>query len=335
MKISIVIPNWNGKHRLESCLPACLDQTLACDIVVVDNGSVDGSVEFLKKNYPTVIVIEHEKNLGFAGGVNAGIRYSLKQNYDYIGLLNNDAIVDKNWAKELVKCLEKNEEVGAATCKLLGPGGKYIDSTGDQYSTWGLPIARQRDEPPEAAPDTSELVFGACAGASVYRPAMFKEVGLLDEDFFAYYEDSDLNFRMQHAGWKAMYWPAATASHAIGGTSGSIKGFTTYQTTKNLPMVFFKNVPTKLLPYTLPRFAAAYYLVLFNSLIAGRGWPAFKGHIVWLSRIPSTLKKRNIIQKQSKVSAEYISSILLHDLPPDARKLRLFRYAISLGRIKP
>ncbi|MEK9195758.1 MAG: glycosyltransferase family 2 protein, partial [Patescibacteria group bacterium] len=149
MKIYIVIPNWNGKSRLKSCLDAVKAQSLKCSVVVVDNGSKDGSVEYLKKNYPEVELIEHKVNKGFAGGVNAGIKYALDKGADYIALLNNDAVIDKDWAKEPVNCLEQNSHIGAATCKLLGPKGGSIDSTGDQYSIWGLPIARQRGEAPE------------------------------------------------------------------------------------------------------------------------------------------------------------------------------------------
>ncbi len=325
MRVFVVVLNWNGKELIEDCLDSLLMQTRKAEVVVVDNGSKDGSQRLIREKYPEVHLIEEDKNHGFAGGVNIGINYSIEKGADAIALFNNDAVAEKDWLKNLVKYLEKDESLGAVTCKFLSRDGKHIDSTGDLYSIWGLTIARQRNRPPSEAKSKPELVFGATAGASLYRAETAKDVGLFDEKFFAYYEDTDFSFRIQLAGWKVMYSPAAIAYHATGSTSSKIKGFTTYQTMKNLPMLFFKDVPLGLMPKMLPRFFMAYYLILFNSIFSKRSWPAVKGHLLWISNIPYVLMQRRKIQNNKKVSNDYIDSVLFQDLPDDAFRLRKFR----------
>ena len=146
-RVSVVVPNWNGKDALGDCLDSLLAQTQPCRVIVVENGSTDGSLEFLQTKYPSVTVMANKKNLGFAGGVNTGIRKSLADDDDFVALFNNDAVASKNWLKQLVADLSVNTDAGIATCKLVDTSGKHLDSTGDMYTTWGLPYPRGRGEP--------------------------------------------------------------------------------------------------------------------------------------------------------------------------------------------
>lgn len=333
MKIAVVIPNWNGAELISECLKSLEAQSIKVHVIVVDNGSTDNSIRIIEQNFPKMILLKNSVNLGFSGGVNTGLRYALSKNYDCIGLFNNDAVADKDWAKELCGLLQERNDLGAVAGKLLKRDGKLIDSTGDLYSSWGLPIARQRNELATKAIQDKQDVFGATAGACMYKSEALKQNGLFDEKFFAYYEDTDFNFRFQLNGWKIAYTPKAIAYHAIGGTSSKLSGFTTYQTMKNLPMLFFKDVPLALMPRMLPRFFTAYYSILFNSFFAGRGWPALKGHFHFLGNIPHVISERRKIQKNKKVNIDYIWSIIYKDLPPDAQKLRRLRSILSLGRI--
>ena len=161
---------------------------------------------------------------------------------------------------------------------------------------------------------------------------MFNQIGLFDEDFFAYYEDVDLSFRAQLAGWKVLYQPKAEAYHHTGTTSGKIKGFTTYQTFKNYPLLLWKNVPGKLLFRIIPRFTLAYCSIYIASLGGGRGWPATKGAIRMITLLPKKSLERRKIQKGRKVEVGYINSILTHDLPPNADKLRRLRSFFTRGK---
>jgi len=333
--VFVVVPNWNGAERLAACLDSLLAQSLAARVVVVDNGSVDGSLALLEK-YPAVEVIRHSRNLGFAGGVNAGFRRAIEEGADYVAAFNNDAVADKRWLEELVKCLAANPAAGIAACKLLSADGRHLDSTGDYYTVWGLPYPRGRGEAGLDKYDSAVEIFGASGGASLYRVAMLQAVGLFDEDFFAYYEDVDLSFRAQLAGWKVRYAPAAVAYHAIGATSGQIKGFATYQTVKNLPMLFWKNVPPgRIFISVLPRFTLAYLAIIGSALRRGQVWPVAKGWAVYAWLLPKKLAQRYRIQRARQVSKDYIWSLLIHDLPPNARALRRLRAGWRKRRCKP
>lgn len=332
MKISVVIPNWNGADELPACLDSLLAQSQEHQIIVVDNGSTDSSRELLYSHYPQITVIPLPHNTGFAGGVNAGLRLSAAEGYEYSALMNNDAVADKSWLKNLVETMEDNPRIGILTSKMINDTGEYIDSTGDIYTIWGLPYPRGRREADNGQYDDRKDVFGASGGASLYRHKMLAEIGLFDEDFFAYYEDIDISFRAQLAGWKVMYEPSAKVFHHIGATSVKIKGFATYHTVKNLPILAIKDVPRGLLRKVLPRLALAHFLFFGRAVARGHGWPALKGFCKMLILLPKKLRQRRLIQKGRKVSARYINSILTHDLPPNARNLRKLRGLWPLHR---
>lgn len=320
---AVVVPNWNGEDSLSECLDSLLIQTM--NVIVVENGSKDNSLELLKSNYPKVKVVVHDKNLGFAGGVNSGIRTAIADGFEYVALFNNDAVADKNWLKSLEDEFNTNTEVGIATCKLLTHDGKHIDSTGDIYTVWGLPYPRGRDEPISSKYDKQRDIFAASGGASIYRVKMLEEIGLFDEDFFAYYEDVDISFRAQLAGWKVKFVPDAIAYHQIGASSSKIHGFTTLQTMKNLPLLLIKNVPRKYVLRMSLRLLLVQSLFLGRAITSGRGVPAIKGSLKALVLIPRKASERRKIQLSKKVSDEYIWSIITHDLPPNAHALRNVR----------
>lgn len=333
--VAIVIPNWNGAKIIGQCIESLMIQSLQPHIIVVDNGSSDDSCALISSKYEHVELIQLSANKGFAGGVNTGIQSAIQQGFAFIGLLNNDAVVKKHWLKNLHNALSSNKSYGSATGLIMDDDDAFIDNTGDGYSTWGLTISSNRGLPPRSAPNKQREVFGACAGACLYRAKAINSVGLFDKKFFAYYEDTDINFRLQLAGWKTVYEPKATTQHATGSTSKKIKGFTTYHTMKNLPMLFWKNVPWRYVPHIFPRLFLAYWTIMIKSIFTGKAWPALKGHTAWLKNIPHTFRQRRRIQASKTVSNDYIWSILTHDLPPNARNLRKLRYIASLGRIKP
>lgn len=324
-EVAIIVPNWNGIEHLRDCLESLKKQTLTAHIIVVDNGSTDGSVLLLKHSYSEFELIEHTKNMGYAGGVNPGFRRAFKLGARYAAPFNNDAVADKNWLKILVKYLDDHPEVGIATPKLLNTNGSELDSTGDYYTNWGLPYPRGREESAIDHYDNEVAVFGASGGASVYRLSMLKEIGIFDEDFFAYYEDVDLSFRAQLAGWKIAYVAQAEVFHQIGATSGKMKGFTTYQTMKNLPLLYIKNVPGRYLWSIGWRLSVVRAMFFLRAISRGQGWSALKGGLKAVYFWPKKLAERQKIQQAKKVSDEYIWSIIIHDLPPQARALRHLR----------
>lgn len=329
-RVAIVILNWNGIQDTIECLDHLFQQTYKdFHVILVDNGSIEESTEnnlkIIQDKYSSRLTLLRNKiNKGFTGGVNTGIQHALKSDYKYIALLNNDANVEKNWLDKLVKsAIERNS--GITTGLLLHADGKTIDSTGDWCSIWGLPFPRNRNDSANKAPK-SERVFSGSGGASLYSVEMLREIGLFDEAFFAYYEDTDISFRAQLYGWEVYYINTAIAYHKQGATSSKIPGFTVYQTFKNLPLFYTKNMPTALLRQTAPRFILAYSLMLGNAIKNGNGLPALKGwfvqlYLFWTHALPLRWK----IQRHKKVPASYIQSILWPDLPPDQTGLRKFR----------
>jgi GT2 family glycosyltransferase len=327
MKTAVVIPNWNGDEHLAECIDSLISQSQDTTVIVVDNGSTDHSRRIIESYGNDIVKIYQEENYGFTGGVNPGIKYALTNKFEAVALFNNDAVADKEWLQHLLSALE-DTQVGIATCMLLHSDGNTIDSTGELYSKWGLPFPRDRGA---SAPSTSQPdnIFGATGGASLYRTALFDDIGVFDHDFFAYYEDVDISFRAQLAGWHVKYVPSAIAYHKQGATSSKLPGFTIYQTFKNLPWLLVKNVPRRLLPSIGLRFYTAYTLMFWKAVARGDGWMALKGMARSLVFMPRKISQRFSIQKTRSVPDSYIESIIWNDLPPHQSGLRTLRKILT------
>lgn len=327
VRVAVVIVNWNGKDDTLKSVQSLLKQTYqSFQIVIVDNASSDRSLDSLRpleKNHSNVTLLKNSKNKGFAGGVNTGIRYAIKNHYDYVALFNNDAVAQESWLEELVTSIA-DTSVGIATGLLLHRDGKTIDSSGEFYSTWGLSYPRNRGYKTETAPKGGE-VFGATGGASLYKVDLLKQIGLFDEDFFAYFEDVDISFRARLAGWKVMYNPRAIAYHKQGATSKKVPGLTIKKSFSNLPQVYIKNVPRGLLWHIGIRFYLSYVLFFVKAIIKGQGWPALQGLAKNILLTPSSIMKRRHIQKNRVASVEEIKKSLWNDLPPDQTGMRRLR----------
>lgn len=315
-KIFVVIPNWNGADMVGDAIKSLQNQTQKHHVVVVDNGSVDESISIIEFQFPDVHLIKLPKNTGFAGGVNTGIRYALEQNALAIALFNNDAVADKDWLKQLVSTMEPNEKVGIVSCKQLRKDKEHFDSTGDFYSVWGTPFPRGRNRKDKGQYDKQEEIFSAPAGATLYRADLFKEIGLFDEEFFAYYEDVDISFRAQLAGWKVVYQPAAMVYHEVSATSNKLGSFTRYHATKNFYLLYAKNMPGRLFWKYLVQYKIQAARLAASSFMKGGGWAYFTGWLKAVTLIPHILRERRRIQRSRKVSVPYIDSMLYKQRPP-------------------
>jgi GT2 family glycosyltransferase len=312
--VSVVVLNYNGKHYLEPCLSSLEKQTCRdFEVILVDNGSSDGSVEYVENNWGWVRVIALGENLGFCGGNNVGIREARGK---YVALLNNDTEVDPRWLEELETALDNalndGENVGFCASKMLVHGQPHtIDTAGDVFYACGVGGKRGYLEKDNGQYDEVEYVFGACAGAALYRRAMLEDIGLLDEDFFIYDDDIDLSFRAQLRGYKCLFVPTAIVYHKIGGTVGKTSDFWLYLSRRNMLYVLIKNVPGRLLLRNLHYIMA--YLLLGDLLSVLRG----KGRHIWRARLDNlrnlrkTLRKRKEIQRRRRVSDHYIASMLI------------------------
>ncbi len=309
--ISIVIPNYNGLVHLKACFDSLKNQSQKDYIIVlVDNNSSDDSVKFTMQNYPEVKIVKLNYNTGFAKAVNEGIKIC---DTEFILLLNNDTECDQDFLNEMLSGF-KEKDVGSVAGKMLNYfDRKIIDDAGDFIKSRGSPYARGFEEPDNGQYEKEEYIFGACAGAALYRSEIFKKVGYFDEDFFAYYEDVDFSFRMQLAGYKCFYNPRAVCYHKRGATTGSRTGFQTMLCEKNLIALRIKNYPLSTFLKGLPFFMIVrikrYYLFLTRHSFS-LFMSAVKGYLKGLAGIPKSLKKRGEIQRSKKVSTEYIESIL-------------------------
>jgi GT2 family glycosyltransferase len=212
--ISVIIPNWNGAHHLRTCLDSLRGQSYPCvEIIVVDNGSTDGSLRLLEEEYPSSTTIALGENRGFAGACNVGIRASRGQ---FVALLNNDTEAEAQWLAEVVSTFRGHPEAGIVASKMrLFDRREVFHAAGDFYRRDGIPGNRgvwQRDV---GQYDCEEEVFSANGGSAAYRRSMLDEIGLLDEDFFYSCEDVDLAWRAQLAGWRCIYAPRAVVYHKL------------------------------------------------------------------------------------------------------------------------
>ena len=317
----VVIPNWNGADFISECLRSLQEQSLPHTVIVVDNGSIDDSIAVIEKQFPDVTLLKQPENLGFSGGVNVGIKHAIKHGADYIALLNNDAVADKHWMKNLVAAMQANEHIGIVTSKIMLTDRQHIDSTGDFYSSWGMPFPRGRGEKDSGQFDNTEQVFAASGGASLYSTKLFEDVGFFDEDFFAYFEDVDISFRAQLAGWSIMYEPTSIVYHRLSATSSKLGSFTRYHTGKNFHLLYLKNMPGWLLWKYLPLFTLQSLRLFASNIKNGHGLAYFRGVLSAKRQTIKTLKKRRHIQSNRKANTAYVDSILHHGRNPRPPKL--------------
>ncbi len=316
--IDIIIPNLNGLENLKLVLNSLINQTLRdYNIIVVDNGSSDGSVQYLEQSHKSVIIIKNETNLGFAKAINIGINYSVNDiKSQYILLLNNDIELTENFLENAIRTFSKNPEADFLAVKMMNYNNRnVIDDTGDFIrSNGGTPMARGHGEEDIKKYDKAEFVFGACAGAAFYKTELFRKAGLFDEDFFAYLEDVDLSFRLQLQGFKCYYNPEIICYHKRRETTKQFEGWETYFTEKNIVAIRIKNYPFMLyLKYSplffLSRIKRFYKFSVYYP--KGTLKAAVRGYLKGLLESPKSIKKRRAIQKSKTVSTKYIESLFI------------------------
>ena len=240
-QVSIVIPNYNGKHFLEDCLKAVYEQDIKDqEVIVVDNGSTDGSLEYLE-TFPGVRTIVLDKNYGFCRAVNEGIKAAKSE---YVILLNNDTEVDKNFASELLKAIKSDEKIFSCSSKMIQfHDREAMDDAGDYYCALGWAFGRGKGGHVSAY-DEPVNIFAACAGAAIYRKKMLESLGYFDEDHFAYLEDIDIGYRARIQGFRNVYAPKAVVYHVGSGFSGSThNAFKVKLSSRNNVYLAYKNMP--------------------------------------------------------------------------------------------
>lgn len=267
-RVSVVIPNYNGIAFVESCLKALLQDAPGAEILLVDNGSSDGSLELVREQFPEVKVLALEKNYGFCRAANEGMK---KASSPYVILLNNDTEVLPGFTDALVSALQLEPRAFSAGAKMIQlHHQEKIDDAGNFYCALGWAFARGKDKSVEYYEKQDE-VFAACGGAVIYRKNLLEQIGYLDESHFAYLEDIDLAWRAKIAGFKNIYVPRAKVLHVGSGTSGSrYNEFKVHLSSRNSVYLAYKNMPALQLllnfPFLLAGFGIKYIFFVKKGL---------------------------------------------------------------------
>lgn len=275
--IAVVVVNWNGRPLLSSCLTSVFEQEPVPDLViVVDNGSADGSVPYLRAAWPAVRVIEAGTNLGFSGGNNLGIRAALEAGADSVLLLNNDAQLLPHALERLSSALQRGgPRTWAAAPKIVyrnDPG--LIWAAGGRFDWWrGVSVDRGARQPDRGQYDRREEVDFANACCLLIRSAAFRALGLLDEGYFMYFEDSDFAARLVRAGARIVYEPAAGALHDVYGSSGGVPSrpsrVALYYSTRNRCHFISRNAPDPIHWFVAHLFTIGSRLIRMIQAVAG------------------------------------------------------------------
>lgn len=308
--VTVIIPTWNGKHHLALCLPALAQQTYDnFEILVVDNGSSDGTVEWLRAEWPDVRVIALAENYGFVGGVNAGI---VAAQGNLLALLNNDTEAESSWLEHLIAGLQRHPEAGMAASKLkLWDDRSRIHSAGDYYTRGGRPGNRGFLEKDDGRFDTEEFVFGPCAAAALYRREIFDRVGLFDRRFGSYLEDVDLAWRAQHAGWKCIFVPDAVVYHKVSATGGG--PIASFYNGRNWLYVIAKDYPLSLLRHHWRDILREQLTVTRQALRAWRGDAArarLRGQLAGILMLPRMWLARREVARDPSVRDADLAALL-------------------------
>jgi len=239
--LAVIVPNYNGKKFLKDCFESIKKQNNVLEVIIVDNGSDDGSVEFIKENYPEYMLIENKENLGFSRAVNQGIKTS---SAEYCFLLNNDVELESNCTHNLLKCIEKDKNIFAVASKMVNFEDRdSLDDAGDEYTVLGWTKKVGQGKSSKLYTQEREI-FSACAGAAVYRRSILDTIGYFDENFFAYMEDVDIGYRAKIYGFKSVYCSEAVVYHRVSATSGSrYNSFKIRLAARNNVYVPYKNMP--------------------------------------------------------------------------------------------
>jgi hypothetical protein len=305
-----VIPNWNTREFLGPCLESLRRQTFRdFETLVVDSASTDGSVGFVKERFPEVKTLALPKNRGFSGAVNVGIEASTA---DLIVLLNNDTEQDPGWLEALVEAAERRPEAGLFASKLVDfENRRVLDGAGDALRPSGFPYRLGHGEIDRGQFEGEGFVFGACAAAALYRRSLFEDVGLFDEDFFAYCEDADLSFRAQLAGHRCLYVPDSVVYHVGSVSTGGKRSATaTRLGARNSVSLLVKNLPLSAVPHVLPFFVLEQLGRLLAATVTGSPRAQLQGLAEARRHLPLMLKKRRRIQGEKRVPGGEIRALL-------------------------
>jgi GT2 family glycosyltransferase len=315
LKVSVVVVSYNGRDLIGACLDSLLAQIYPiAELILVDNGSSDGTVRFVRQTYPVVRVVELANNRGFAGGANVGIRSSTGE---LVAFLNSDATADPGWLTALVRVAQSRPDVGMVASQMrfmaepntINSAGICLDRAGVAWDRGG--------GAPAGTVELSEETFGACGGAALYRRALFDDVGVYDDEFFMYLEDVDLAWRAQLAGWRCAYASDARVLHRHSASAVEHSPFKRYLLARNKVWLIAKNYPTPDLFVYLPVIVGLELGALAVNLFGrtpgvsrAARLATIRGRFAGLATIGVALRKRGGVQRRRRVPLRHLRATL-------------------------
>ena len=262
MKATVIIPNINGKGWLRDSIESVLAQTEQdFELIVVDNGSTDESLAEARSycGRPGFTLIENGENTGFSHAVNQGIA---RAKGEYVVLFNNDAFAEPDWLAELIRAAEADRRIFAVQSLMIRHFERDLADDAGDYVTWMGFACKTGDGRRASRYTRPRRIFSACGGASLYRKSILDEIGVFDENFFAYFEDVDLSWRANNAGYKCVFCPTARCYHICGASTGAVRynAFKSRQSGRNSLLLPLKNQPALMLAVNALPLAAGYLL---------------------------------------------------------------------------
>jgi GT2 family glycosyltransferase len=314
--VAVVVVNHNGGGVIERALESLESQTRKPDrMIVVDNASGDGSAEVISERFPGVELLRLDCNAGFAAGNNAGV--AAAAGCDWIALLNPDAFPEPSWLERLLASADEHPEFsffGSLLLRADDPG--EVDGSGDAYHVGGMAWRRDNGRPLAEAHLEPGEIFSPCAAAALYRRDAFLEAGGFDESFFAYYEDSDLAFRLRLLGHRCFYEPSAVVRHVGFSTAGEESPFTVFHSQRNLVWAWVKNMPGSLLGIYLLQHLLVNLLNIGWYTVRGQGGPVLRSKAAAVRGLPAVWRARREIQRRRVISPRELRTMLARGAGP-------------------
>jgi GT2 family glycosyltransferase len=303
MTVAVLVVNWNGGDLLRRCLESLEHQCRPADrIVVVDNASTDDSLLRAANALRSVDLIRLPSNVGFAKANNIAAQAAAR--VDALALLNPDAFAHPGWLKALVDAAEREPTVAAFASQMrLESDSERLDGAGDSYHVSGRAWRNGHGACGAAWPAETVEVFAACAAAALYRREAFEEAEGFDEQYFCYFEDVDLGFRLRLLGHRCLYVPSAVVHHVSSAVSGYRSTFAVYHGERNAVWTFIKNMPGPLFWLYLPQHLALNAAALMYYPWRGQGGAVWKAKLDALKGLGAVLRRRRLVQRSRRVTA--------------------------------
>ncbi len=328
MTVAVIVVNWNGGSFLSQCLESLDQQRQRADhVIVVDNASTDDSLARASRWLTHVELIRLTENVGFAKANNIGAKAAHR--FDTLALLNPDARADPGWLEALLRAAQRDPSTVAFASQMrLSEAPDQLDGAGDSYHVSGRAWRNGHRMPARDWPAEDREVFAPCAAAALYRRDTFEDVGGFDEQFFCYFEDVDLGFRLRLRGHRCVYVHSAIVEHASSGVSGYRSDFSVYHGERNAVWTFVKDMPAPLLWWYLPQHIALNVAALLYYPWRGQGRVAWKAKVDALRGLGPVLKRRARVQRDRRADVRSLREAMMGGLVTPYTT----RYTVPLGK---